>query len=111
MTTVAKPRKWFDFDALEGVECGVGASTGAEPVVFSPYPEGPSDLVYVERRTGDFCGCCGLFNRRTETMYDEFGRARTKTLCGIGLLNWIGFVIYVVIIVCAVLLLWSTTLV
>lgn len=131
MTTVGKPRKWFDFDALElegveGVE-GVHRSTGvADPIVLSPYAGMPSGPVYVERRTGDFCGCCGncgnpcrgcgnccgLLNFcKTETLYDEFGRPRTRTLCcGLGVLNWIGLVLYLTIIVCAMLLLWATTL-
>ena len=110
-------RKWFEIPL-----------TGADPIVPLQLPPAAARAHsgYVERRTGDFCGCCGRgacgnccglgslcarFTRPKVTV-DAFGRLVTRRrICGLDPLNVAGVCLYALIIACAILLFYAMALI
>jgi len=119
------PRKWFDFDKLEVTGVDPITPLSLPPAVLQPLQyQQPSG--WVERRGGDFCGCCGAnadgnccglarvcegFSR-PQLVIDEYGRLVSKPrLFGLDPLNIVGLFMYLLIIACAILLFYAMSLV
>lgn len=120
-------RRWFDFSQLD--------VTGVDPIApvapisqITPLQLPPQAVLassgWVERRTGDFCGCCGNCGNcgnccglgklccRPAVEIDEFGRLVTRPrCCGLKTSNFVGLVLYALVLACAVLLFYALSLI
>jgi len=126
-------RRWFDFSQLDVT--GVDPIYPAVPISrITPLQLPPPELLassgWVERRTGDFCGCCGNCGNgcgscgscgicgigklccRPTVEIDEFGRLITRDrCCGLKTSNLVGLVLYALVLACAILLFYALSLI
>tara|TARA_B110000858_G_scaffold190178_1_gene237834 strand:+ start:554 stop:1054 length:501 start_codon:yes stop_codon:yes gene_type:complete len=124
---VMADRQWFDFSGLgvTGVDLGpVQSFQPVTPLRLPPPALLASSLAssgWVERRTGDFCGCCGNFGNccgigtvccKPVLEVDEFGRLVSRPRCfGLKTSNFVGLVLYALVLACAVLLFYALSLI
>ena len=123
-------RRWFDFSELDvtGVDpiAPVASISQITPLQLPP-PAVLASSGWVERQTGDFCGCCGNCGDcgncgnccglgklccRPAVEIDEFGRLVTRPrCCGLKTSNLVGLVLYALVLACAVLLFYALSLI